>query len=128
MWRYGTTGPYKEHFACFACRKAYKQVARADLPEHERPAPGVQRVVPCPQCGVPMADVGPDFEAPRQADVKRWQVVELFHRHGIRRAGGPGPGRGALKQVQEVLDARGLASEGEKLLRKIARRRRKGQP
>ena len=127
MWR-SRGGPYKEHFACFACRKAYKQIARADLPEHERPAPGEPRAVPCPQCRAPMADVGPDFEAPRQSDVKRWQVAEVLHQHGIRLAGGPGPGQAALKEVQGVLEARGLASEGEKLLRNIGQRRRKPRP
>ena len=124
MNRYMLCGPYKEHFACFRCRKVYKQPPEADLPVHQRPAPGEQRVVPCPQCRTPMANVGPDFEAPGQSDVRRWRMVELLYRHGIRLAGGPGLRPADLKDLEAFLAARGTDSEGERLLRKIRKRRR----
>lgn len=127
MWRYGNTAPYKEHFACFRCRKAFKQPPAGGLPEHGRRESAEPHVVRCPQCREPMAGVGKDFEAPRQSDVKRWEAVEVLHRHGIKLAGGLGP-LSDLKDVEALLAARGLQSPGEKLLRKIRWRRERGRP
>lgn len=121
MDRYLATGPYREHFACFRCRKAFKQTADADLPADRRPTPGHPRAAPCPQCRTPMAEVGKDFEAPRQSDVGRWEVAELLHQHGIRLAGGPNPRPADLKELEAWLSTR-TGSEGERLLRKIRQR------
>src|SRR2546423_783849 len=84
---------YKSHYACFPCRKMFRQPAVSDLPEHRRPAPGEQRVVPCPECRTPMKNMGLDFKAPPQDDVKQWKKVEiLFHQGFAFHSCGWGPG------------------------------------
>ena len=40
--------------------------------------PGEARSVPCPECGEAMHDMGLDFKAPRQDDVKQWTKVEIL--------------------------------------------------
>ncbi len=127
MWRSELSGPYKEHFACFRCRKSFKQPPDADLPERERPAPGERREVRCPQCATPMADLGRDFEAPKQSDARRWKAVELLHRHGVRTAGSA-PSLGELKDLEAFLAGRMTESEGERLLREIGKRARDPRP
>lgn len=62
-----------QHYACFGCRKAFKQPFSADLPERA-----------CPQCRQPMTIMGTDFKAPRQDDVRQWQKVAVLARAGIR--------------------------------------------
>ena len=59
----------KQHFACFECRKAFKAGGEFVLDANgER----VRRVVSCPNCGRPMAPMGRQFRAPRQAAVEAW--------------------------------------------------------
>lgn len=68
---------HKQHFACFGCRKAFKQRGSEEIGvEAERP-------FPCPECGAPMLLVGRDFRAPPQRAVKQWQVVELLRNFGV---------------------------------------------
>ena len=78
---------YLTHFACFACRKAYRQIptnrvyrrqGRKILFSFER------RDVVCPQCGSVMANMGRNFKAPKRDDLDRWAAIELLHRNGIR--------------------------------------------
>ena len=64
MCRYGMS-TYKEPFACFECRKSFKQTNYYELPDHVRPASIEQRVVKCPQCGNQMANMGHDFKRKR---------------------------------------------------------------
>ena len=80
MCRYALK-PYKRHYACFQCRKAFKR-ARADKPAR------------CPQCRLLMVDMGLDFAPPKMSDLKAWkaaaalyEVGETFHSCGCR---GPG--------------------------------------
>jgi hypothetical protein len=128
MCRYGLYGPYKEHFACFRCRKGFKQTSRFELPEQLRPAPGELRTVPCPQCGQPMNDMGHDFKAPRQRDVKQWKKVEILYGHGFTYHScgccGPGLRPTDLKDVEKFLAGTLPKSEGELLLQKIERKTR----
>lgn len=94
---------YKSHFACFNCRKTFKQAPYADLLkaigksdhyEKLRHKPIRQltdkeasvlaeidttyknREIKCPQCGGYMADLGLDFKSPKQSAAKQWRIVE----------------------------------------------------
>jgi hypothetical protein len=71
-----------------------------------------------------MADMGRDFEAPKQSDVKLWKVVELLTQHGIKLAGGYD--LAGLKDLEAFLPTRMTGSEGERLLRKIRQRMGRG--
>jgi DNA-directed RNA polymerase subunit RPC12/RpoP len=53
---------YKLHYACVACRVAFKQ--HPGLTEHR-----------CPRCSKSMVCAGHDFAAPRRRDTKAWTVV-----------------------------------------------------
>lgn len=80
--RYGQHGPYKRHFACFHCRKAFK---RSPVPfgpsvptPNERGADGGADPAPCPECGRRMEDMGLDFKPPGKCEVEHWEVVEFL--------------------------------------------------
>lgn len=88
MCRYATH-EYKRHYACFACRKAFKRRNKRDVDSSldEHPAR-------CPQCGLLMANMGLDFAPPKMSDAKAWaaaaalfEVGETFHSCGC---SGPG--------------------------------------
>jgi len=117
---------YKEPFACFTCRKSFKHQSRWDLSESERPAPGAKRVVLCPQCRQPMADMGLDFKAPPQTDVEQWKKVQALYEAGFTFYScgccGPGYRPADLKDVAAFIASNRRVSEGEELLRKIAAR------
>ena len=117
---------YKEPFACFACRKSFKQQSRWELPESERPAPGAERLVLCPQCRHPMADMGLDFKAPPKDDIDQWEKVRALYSAGFtfHSCGccGPGYRPTELKEVEEFIESNRRLSEGEALLRKISAR------
>lgn len=74
------TGPYKEHFVCFSCRKMFKRPSIADVPVHERPASYEEYRPTCPECGRLMHNLGKEFEPPKQRDLKAWREVERRHR------------------------------------------------
>lgn len=54
MCRYAMYGPYKDNYACFECRKVFRQTAALELSEHE----SENRHYRCPQCGETMNDMG----------------------------------------------------------------------
>lgn len=88
MCRYAFTN-YKSHFACLACRKAFKRRHKAEVDPG-----GDDQPARCPQCGLLMADMGLDFAPPSMSDTKAWtalaalfEVGETFHSCGC---GGPG--------------------------------------
>ncbi len=80
---------YKPHLACFGCRKSFRRRLRADVDPH-----GEEHVAVCPQCAVPMADLGLDFRAPPMSARKRWETIASLWRAGITfhscGCGGPG--------------------------------------
>ena len=132
---------YKDHYACFRCRKMFRQPSVYDLPEHRRPAPGEQRVVACPECRNPMKAMGLDFKAPQQQDVKQWKKVEILFHHGFAfhscGCSGPGVRPAELGDVEAFLAENRSTTAGERLLRAIAvrgesrrptRRRPPGEP
>lgn len=126
MCRYGLN-TYKEPFACFDCRKSFKQINRSELPEDRRPAPGAARQVPCPQCGKSMADMGHDFKAPKQTAVAQWRKVQLlfdagfsFHSCGCC---GPGYRPEELAEVEAFIASQKTFSQGKKLIEPIMKRK-----
>lgn len=108
---------YKEKWACFHCRKCFKQrvedwhtLVRA---MRKRGEENIQpRVVLCPQCRQPLTNMGWDFKVPKQKDIEQWKKVELLARNGYRfhsRHGmgeshkGPGPRPARLRDVEAFL-------------------------
>lgn len=67
------------HFACFACRKGFKQRGSSDWDSNVDARP-----YPCPECRAPMARLGPHFRAPRQRAVRAWRAVERLYQQGER--------------------------------------------
>jgi len=118
---------YKEPFACFKCRKSFKQISRWELPEHMRPAEGTARVVPCPDCGEPMADMGHDFKAPKKKDIAQWKKVERLYEAGFtfHSCGccGPGYRPAELREVESFIQSRQKLSEAEMLQKRFADRK-----
>lgn len=64
---------YKQHYACFDCRKAFKKTNMREVPASLLHIDDAGRVVICPQCGKRMPDVGFAFKPPRKGDVKGWE-------------------------------------------------------
>ncbi|WP_409178828.1 hypothetical protein [Brevibacillus fortis] len=120
MCRYGMYGPYKQIYACFPCRKVFKQTSKYELTEEEWNKIKHR----CPQCGEEMKDMGHDFKAPKQADVKQWKKVEILYQHGFTYhscgCGGPGYRPAQLNEVNEFLEKnKRFKTEGEKLLNRL---------
>jgi hypothetical protein len=70
---------YSEHYACFACRRAFKH------PEEYARAGGQLRPPrsrPCPECGGPARSMGMNFKPPRREATKQWRKLELLARRG----------------------------------------------
>jgi DNA-directed RNA polymerase subunit RPC12/RpoP len=89
MCRYAMT-TYKPHYACFACRKAFRRRLRSDIKR-----PGLaERPARCPQCGLLMADMGLDFKPPKQQDQTAWELAARLWEVGItfHSCGCSGPG------------------------------------
>jgi hypothetical protein len=100
---------YKSHFACFRCRKTFKQAHYADLLKKIGKAGYFQKLmhksmdkfsdkervqfeefdknfmsreIKCPQCGGYMVDLGLDFRSPKQTAVKEWRIIEGLYTIG----------------------------------------------
>jgi len=107
---------YKHHYACFACRKAYK------------PQDGTRAMHICPSCGGVLHEMGLDFKAPKQSNKSAWKAVQLLHQNGVifSSCGCGGPGYRPTKpgEVESFLagEAAHRASEGERLLAKFKAR------
>ena len=67
---------YKQHYACFQCRKVFKKTNLEDAPKHRLQIDECGRFVACPQCGERMPDVGFDFEPSNKGDIRGWQEAE----------------------------------------------------
>ncbi|GCE21485.1 hypothetical protein [Dictyobacter kobayashii] len=66
MCRFGFT-QYKDHYACFRCRKTFRY----------------HQATTCPQCRRPLAAMGLNFRAPKQRAKEQWQVLEILYQHDI---------------------------------------------
>lgn len=126
MCRYGQS-TYKNHFACFRCRKAFKRYDVSVWPPHLRPADGVGPV-PCPVCAERMADLGLDFEPPPADDREHWGATEALYRRGFGYhacgCGGPGYRPSRRVDVPAFLPLHPSARPGEALAERFANRRK----
>jgi DNA-directed RNA polymerase subunit RPC12/RpoP len=88
MCRYAM-GNYKRRYACFACRKSFKRRNPGDVGHH-----GEDRPARCPECGLLMADIGRDFQAPKRGDERGWAVAAALFSVGatFHSCGCSGPG------------------------------------
>jgi DNA-directed RNA polymerase subunit RPC12/RpoP len=111
MVKYPIWRTYKMRHACFTCRKTFPGKSRTR-----------QDQVICPQCGQPMHDMGINFKAPRQSDVKQWHKVERLHRAGFRFSGYTFFGKRPpcrLNQVEDYIEDHRPKAKGEQLLDQI---------
>ncbi len=120
MCRYAQYGPYKLHYACFACRKVFRQLHESEVPAHLRLGHGQERVVCCPECKQLMHDMGYDFKAPPTKAKEQWQVIEQLHAHGITfhscGCSGPGYRPTKLRDLKSFLEHAVSKTPGEQLL------------
>jgi len=120
---------YRDHFACFVCRKAFKQwqwkACDEDTFRTKQRLKHVPRKIVCPVCAKPMTDMGLDFKAPRKNNVEAWAILEILARNGYRFWGcGCSVGftpPSTLREVSEWLSKRHDRSKGEELLNKFDR-------
>ncbi len=111
---------YKPHFACFHCRKMFRPAAQEDLPLPARPENDnfsdygrsrvwqkVIRLAKCPQCSQQKHNMGLNFKAPKNNDLKQWRKVELLHRNGFTwhdcGCGGTGPHAKTLRDAEQLI-------------------------
>ncbi len=69
-------GGYKEHFACFRCRKMHRKQAYRELSIYSRPATYDDYQANCPECGERMQNMGREFQPPKQGQLKQWRELE----------------------------------------------------
>uniref|UniRef100_UPI0040488788 hypothetical protein n=1 Tax=Roseivirga sp. TaxID=1964215 RepID=UPI0040488788 len=94
MCRYGTNS-YKQHYACFDCRKTFKRRLLIDIDGNVAYTKKWENApAKCPECAGLMADMGYDFEAPKKTDIKAWQHMKSLYSTGItfHSCGCTGPG------------------------------------
>jgi hypothetical protein len=122
---------YRDHFACFDCRKAFKHWQWEPCDERkfrkQQKLKHVPRRIVCPECSQPMVDMGLDFKAPAKSNVEAWQVLKALAENGVTFHGcgcfvGFKPPR-RLREVPEWLESyRQKSSAAEQLLNRFNRR------
>src|SRR5438874_8706789 len=75
-YKYFIKQPYPMQFACFRCRKEFKQIFYPWRTDKNSPL--------CPQCGERMWMMGRAFKAPKRSNIKQWHKVEALVRGGIK--------------------------------------------
>ena len=119
---------YRDHFACFDCRKAFKYWQWEEVDEagfhQKQKLKYVPREIICPECSQPMVDMGLDFKAPPQNDHDAWEIMRALAQHGFKfqLCGwivGFKPPR-TLREVPEWIEQHRNKSDGERLLEKFA--------
>ena len=83
MSRYALGRPYKTHWVCFHCRKMFKRNNFCEWPDSQKRRFSTEPIARCPQCRVPMTDMGVDFRPPRKADRKAWRTANSLAKQGI---------------------------------------------
>lgn len=118
---------YRDHFACFNCRKSFKYWQWKECDEStfqsKQRLEHVPRKIVCPDCSKPMIDMGLDFKSPRKTDLEAWKILELLAKNGFTFNGcgcfvGFKPPR-SLQEVPHWLELHRQKSKGEKVLDKI---------
>jgi hypothetical protein len=99
--------PVLYQFACFSCRKVFKQSSSDQVGANI-----------CPECAKPMSYMGTAFRAPKQENVDQWKKAELLIAAGFHFTKDAGPKPRTLKDLSAFLEAHRLAkrSPGERLL------------
>jgi hypothetical protein len=64
---------YLSHFACFACRKSFKQDPLNESLAHA-----------CPECSGELRDMGRNFRPPRKSAKNAWEVARRLYEAGFR--------------------------------------------
>ena len=106
---------YKDHFACFECRKSFKK-------KHWLAIRSV-----CPECAGKLQSMGPDFKAPKRNDIEQWQKVKLLADNGIYfhscGCSGPGERPNRLRDVPSFLErkAKERQTPGQAFLERLDR-------
>ena len=77
MCRYAFRGPYRDHYACFTCRKSFKWPHDRTVDPRTLPAPV------CPDCHSALEAMGLDFRAPPKDDLRQWRKVQILALRGI---------------------------------------------
>lgn len=67
------------HFACFECRKSFKQPGSSNWDSNVP-----QRPFPCPNCKRPMHRRGRYFKAPPQRNERAWREGQRLYLEGER--------------------------------------------
>jgi hypothetical protein len=121
---------YRDHFACFDCRKAFKywqwkETDEGTFRERQR-LQRVPREISCPDCSKPMTDMGLDFRAPPKNDADAWEILRTLSTHGFTfHSCGCGVGftpPRPLREVPEWLERQKVPTEAVKLLEMFAER------
>lgn len=119
---------YRDHFACFECRKAFKYWQWGITDEenfgHKQQLQSVPRDIVCPDCSRPMVDMGLDFKAPPKNDADAWEIMRALYDHGFNFSScgcgvGFRPPR-TLREVPEWIEQHRHRTEAEELLEKFA--------
>ena len=115
MCRYALT-IYKMHFACFACRKAFKAT--------DRKANGATKR--CPHCRATLTVMGHDFKAPPRTNLLAWQKAEYLAAHGLVfgscGCGGPGYAPQTMDEARTLVESHLGIPAGVRLLRQFTSR------
>lgn len=118
---------YKQHYACFTCRKVFR------IPDSDTPfnvavySDPFTRTVKCPDCSRPMFSMGRDFKAPRRSATKQWEKVRRLREASIafESCGCVGPGNrpATLREVVPFIEQHELSKgAGRQLARQFKRR------
>lgn len=80
---------YKPHLACFSCRKTFRRRLLCDVSGEKE-----SKEATCPECGLPLADMGLDFKSPPKDDIKAWTHMASLYTVGVtfHSCGCSGPG------------------------------------
>src|SRR5262245_9116746 len=98
---------YRDHFACFDCRKAFKywqwEATDKKTFNDRQQLQHVPREIVCPDCSQPMADMGLDFKAPPKSNSQAWEIMRILHQEGFSFAScGCGAGFSPPRTLREV--------------------------
>lgn len=93
-----TRGPeYLSHFACFTCRKSFKQDPLNESLPHV-----------CPECSGALRDMGRNFRPPKKAAKNAWEVARRLYEAGFRFFGSDSHSDSALptslREVGQFID------------------------
>jgi hypothetical protein len=124
---------YKPHYACFACRKAFKQPFQYESVTQKTAHGGycyTSKIVSndqptCPECRQPMHHMGHEFKAPKQNNKKQWKKVQQLFFAGFAHhscgCGGSGAYPRQLREIPEFIRQHRSQNVGQKLLERFSK-------